>query len=121
MHRSCSLAEIIGVIALVPLVLFIRALAQRAPDTAGSRRLMTAAVLADAALFASLALLAMVAIAGQMGWFRWFGIAVAALCLARAVASPLGLTALDAVAPFAFLIFVVTLGAWMLRTRPSRV
>jgi hypothetical protein len=149
-------AEVVGVIALVPLVLFIRALAQRAPDQEGSRRLMAAAVLvvvtelatnvppvvlalasspspsaayawtfaadlADAALFASLGLLALLTIPGQVRLLWWFGVAVAVLCFARAVGNPLGLTALDAVAPFAFLIFVVMLSVWMLRTRPARV
>ncbi|MDP9329088.1 MAG: hypothetical protein M3P11_00325 [Actinomycetota bacterium] len=156
-HTSIVLvAEVVGILALVPLVLFIRALAQRSSDAAHSRRLMGVAVLvvvtelatnvppvvlalasnpspssahawtfavdlADATLFAALGLLALLAIRQQMGWFRWFGIGVAALCFAQAVGSPLGLTALDAIAPSAFLLFVAALSAWMLRTRPDKV
>ena len=46
---------------------------------------------------------------------RWFGAVVAALAFVRAVGSPLGFTGLDAVAPVAFIAFVVTLSAQILR------
>jgi hypothetical protein len=46
---------------------------------------------------------------------RWFGAGVAFLGFVRAVASPLGFTGLDAVAPLAILAFVVSLSVSMLR------
>jgi hypothetical protein len=46
---------------------------------------------------------------------RWSGTAVAVLAFVRAVASPLGFTGLDAVAPLAILAFVVALSVSMLR------
>ena len=148
-------AQVGGIVALLPLVLFVRALAHRAPDPSSARRLIAVLVLvviaelatnvpplvlaltspsgsaahawtvagdlADAALFASLGLLALAAIPGQASWLRWFGVAVAALAFVRAVGSPLGFTALDAIAPIAFLAFVVALSVQMLRVRPAEV
>ena len=51
-------------------------------------------------------------------WARWVGIAATALAFVQAVASPLGFTVLDAVAPIAFLAYVVALGILMLREPP---
>jgi hypothetical protein len=150
-HASIVItAQVIGAIALIPLVLFVLALGHRLPDLSAPRRLIAALVLvviselatnvpplvlsllsspagstahawtlagdvADTALFASLGLLALAAISGKIAWLRSAGVVVALLAFARAVGSPLGFTALDAIAPIAFLAFIVALSAQMLR------
>ena len=146
-------AQVVGALALVPLMAFVFALARRAPDPASSRRTVATGILvvvtelatnvpplvlalasatsrsaahawalagdlADAALFASIGLLVLAVIPVRVSWVRWFGVIVAALTFVRAVGSPLGFTALDAIAPMAFIAFVVVLSVKMLRTRP---
>jgi hypothetical protein len=154
-HASIVIAaQVIGVIALVPLALFVLALVRRLHDPSSARRLIAALMLvvitelvtnvpplvlsllsspsgstahawtlsgdiADAALFASLGLLALALIPGRAAWLRSAGAAVAFLAFVRAVGSPLGFTALDAVAPIAFLAFVVVLSVQMLRPGPG--
>jgi hypothetical protein len=154
-HASIVIvAQAIGVIALIPLVLFVLALAHGPADPSDHRRLIAALMLvvitelatnvsplvlsllsspsgstahawtlagdvADAALFASLGLLALAAIPGNVAWLRWAGVSVALLALARAMGSPLGFTALDAIAPIAFLAFVLALSVQMLRSQPA--
>lgn len=81
-----------------------------APSPATAHTLTLVADLADAALFATSAAFALVA-----------GLAVAAVTLARAFASPLGMTALDAVAPIAFLVFVLALSVRLLMTGQTGV
>jgi hypothetical protein len=65
--------------------------------------------LADAALFAAIALFSVVAAPTDWMWLRRVGVLVAALTLVRALASPIGVTSLDAVAPIAFLAYVLAL------------
>jgi hypothetical protein len=98
---------------LPPLVLALA----NAPSQSSAHTWTLAGDLADAALFASLGLLALAVTPGRASWVRWFGVTVAALALVRAVGSPLGFTALDAVAPVAFIVFVVALSVQMLRAR----
>ena len=76
--------------------------------------------LADAALFASIALFALV-VALESGWLlRALGLVVAGLTLARAAASLLAPTILDTVAPIAFLAFVLAVSLHMLFTPPGQ-
>jgi hypothetical protein len=101
---------------LPPLVLAL--LADPAPATAHTLTLL--ADLADTALFVAIALFALVAgLTGPM-WVRLTGLAVAVVALVRAFASPLGVTALDAIAPVAFLLFVLVLSVRLLVTGRTR-
>ena len=97
---------------LLPLAL--AALAGPSPATAHT--LTLAEDLADAALFAAIAGFALVAAVAEPSWVRIIGLVAVALTLVRAVASPLGVTALDAVAPLAFLVFVLVLSVRILVT-----
>lgn len=63
--------------------------------------------LADSALFASIAAFVLAASTAEPSWVRALAALVAAASLARAIASPLGLPALDAAAPIAFIGLVV--------------
>ena len=71
--------------------------------------------LADAALFVTIAIFTLVATSGEPGWVRGLGWVVAGLSVFRAVLSPLGAAALDALAPLAFLIIVVILSVRLMR------
>lgn len=100
---------------LPPLVL---ALFDSAPGTAHALTLVED--LADAALFASIAIFSLLVALLEPLWIRVAGMVVSGLTLVRAVASPLGVTGLDAVAPIAFLAFVLTVSVRMLVTAPHR-
>jgi hypothetical protein len=84
------------------------------PSPATAHTLTLAEDLADAALFASIAVFAFVAALAEPSWVRIVGLVAAALTLVRAFASPLGVTALDAAAPLAFLAFVLVLSVRIL-------
>ena len=85
-------------------------LALSAEPGAGTAHTLTFALdLADAALFATMALFSFVAAAGEWWAVRGLGVLAAALTLARAFAGPLGLTFLDTLAPTAFLVYVLVL------------
>ena len=71
--------------------------------------------LADAALFVTIAIFTLVATSGEPGWVRGLGWVVAGLSVFRAVLSPFGVAALDALAPLAFLIIVVILSVRLMR------
>lgn len=151
-HASIVIAaQVVGIVAIVPLVLFVLALARRAPDASSARRVIAVLILvaaaelvtalpalvlaldspsasaahrwtlagdlADAGLFASLGLFSLAVLPGRVVWVRGFGFLVALLALVRAFGGPLGFTALDAVAPIAYLLFVVVLSVTMLRER----
>jgi hypothetical protein len=94
------------VTSLVPLVMVLMALS---PDLA--RELTVVEDLADAVLFASLAGFVIAASTRAPMWMRALAYLVAIAALARAVMSPLGLTALDVAAPVAVLAFVILLSA----------
>jgi len=74
--------------------------------------------LADAAFFLASALFVSVATLGQPVWLRIAAYAVAVLVAVRAVASPFGVTALDQVAPIAFVALVLVFSIKLL-VRPS--
>ena len=75
--------------------------------------------LADAILFVSIALSATAVALETSSWLRPLSSIVAVLTLTRALASPLGVTILDAVAPIAFLALVLALSTHVLVTRPG--
>ena len=74
--------------------------------------------LADAVFFLASALFVSMATLGQPVWLRIAAYAVAVLVAVRAVASPLGVTALDQVAPIAFVALVLVFSIKLL-VRPS--
>ena len=78
--------------------------------------------LADAALFMSVAVFSVAATIDQIGWVQVCGLVVAAVSVIRAAASPFGVTALDILAPVAFvaLILVLSIRLLMGRTRGTQ-
>jgi hypothetical protein len=95
-------------------------LALSSPSAQTAHTLTVVEDLADAALFASVALFAIAVALESRGWLRALSSTVAVLTLTRAVASPLGVTILDGVAPIAFLVLVLAFSIHMLATRPGR-
>jgi len=102
------------VTSLVPLVMVL--IANLSPDLA--HQLTVVEDLADAVLFASLAAFVLAASTGAPIWVRAPAYLVAIAAIARAVMSPLGVTALDVVAPVAVLVFVVLLAARLFFSPP---
>ncbi len=96
--------------SLVPLAMAL--MADLSPDLA--HQLTVVEDLADSVLFASLAGFVLAASTGAPVWVRALGVLVAVAALARAVISPLGVTALDVAAPLAVLAFVVLLSGRLL-------
>jgi hypothetical protein len=90
------------------------------PSAQTAHALTVAEDLADAILFASIALFAIAVAVNTASWLRALGFIVAVLTLTRAVASHLGVTILDTVAPIAFLALVLAVSIHMLITRPGR-
>jgi hypothetical protein len=74
--------------------------------------------LADSALFLSVALFVVAATQAQPMWLRITSYVVAAACALRALASPLGISALDQIAPLIFVAFVLVLSIKLL-VRPG--
>jgi hypothetical protein len=139
--------QIVGVLAVLPLLAFAAALSSRARMSGRANRWLLPAAglvalasvvtsfvplsmvlmtnlspdlaheltvvedLADAVLFASLAAFVLAASTGAPVWVRAPAFLVAIASVARAIMSPLGVTALDVVAPMAVLVFVVLLAA----------
>jgi hypothetical protein len=99
---------------LVPLLIVAT---NPSPDTAHT--LTSFEDIADSALFLSIAVFVAAATLTQPVWLRLAAYSVAAACTVRALGSPLGFTALDAAAPFAFLAFVLVLGVKSLVRRQS--
>ena len=145
------IAQAIGVLALIPLVMLARALDRRAraSDEAGRRWIKPAAVLvviteivtnavpvvivtmssatpasahsltklediADAILFVALAMFTVAVARGQVPWLVGVGLASAGLMLVHAAVSLFGVSALEAVAPFSFVVFLLLLSIRML-------
>jgi hypothetical protein len=79
------------------------------PPASTAHALAFAGDLADAGLFAAIAFFSFVAAPADWSWLRGVALLVVAVTLARAFASPLGVTVLDAVAPIAFLAYVLVL------------
>ena len=90
------------------------------PSPAAAHTLTLVADLADAALFGSIAVFALMAARAEPSWLRGAGLVVGALALVRAVASPLGVTAVDDAAPIAFLAFALALSVRVLVTGGTR-
>ena len=70
--------------------------------------------LADSALFLSVAFFVAAATLAQTLWLRVASYVVAAACGLRAIGSPLGMTALDQIAPLLFVAFVLVLSIKLL-------
>ena len=101
---------------VLPVVL---ALSNPAPD--GAHALTVAEDLADAALFASIAVFSVAATIDQVAWVQVVGLVVAALSVIRAAASPFAITALDLLAPLAFIALILILSIRLLMgTRSPR-
>jgi len=139
------LQQVIGVLALLPLVAFGLSIAPNrwlrpalfllvavelvtnivplvivaAPGAAHPLTLVED--LADSALFVSVALFLIAATLGEALWLRAIAYAGGAACIIRALASPLGVTALDLVAPLAFVLFVLLLSIRLLVKPPMQV
>jgi len=99
---------------VLPVVL---ALSNPTPD--GAYALTVAEDLADAALFASVAVFSVAATIDQVAWVQVTGLVVAALSVIRAAASPFAITALDVVAPLAFIALILILSVRLLIGKPS--
>ena len=93
------------------------ALSNPAPD--GAYALTVAEDLADAALFASVAVFAVAATIDQVAWVQVVGLVVAALSVIRAAASPFAITTLDVLAPLAFLVLILILSVRLLIGKSS--
>ena len=99
---------------VLPVVL---ALSNPTPD--GAYALTVAEDLADAALFASVAVFSVAATIDQVAWVQVTGLVVAALAVIRAAATPFAITALDLVAPLAFIALILILSVRLLIGKPS--
>ena len=95
----------------------ILAVANLGPD--GAHALTVVEDVADGALFASIAVFSVAATMGQVAWVRVAGFVVAALSLLHLVMTPLGVHALDVVAPTAFLVLALTLSIRLLMGRST--
>ena len=93
----------------------ILALSNVGPD--GAHALTVIEDLADGALFISIGVFSVAATADQVGWVRAAGLLVAALSVLRGVISPFGISALDFVAPTAFLALILVLSVRLLMGR----
>lgn len=89
------------------------------PSPDAAHGLTLAEDIADSALFISIAIFAAAATLTQPAWLRIAAYVVAAASVVRAIGSPFGFTSLDAVAPFAFIAFVVVLSVKSLVRRQS--
>ena len=99
---------------VLPVVL---ALSNPTPD--GAYALTVAEDLADAGLFASVAVFSVAATIDQVAWVQVTGLVVAALSVIRAAASPFAITALDVVAPLVFIALILILSVRLLIGKPS--
>ena len=99
---------------LIPLFIV---LTNPAPDNAHT--LTFVEDLADSAFFISIGLFASAATLNEPTWLRMVGYVIALASVIRAVGSPLGMTALDQVAPLAFVAFVLLLSVRLLVTQPA--
>ena len=142
-HRQIVVwQQIIGALALVPLLAFVAAIRQHGRWLLPAAALVVAAELAsnlvplaialsspsaelahsltvvedvaDAALFGAIAFFVLAATSTEPAWVRALAAAVALVSLVRALASPLGVTALDVAAPVAFIGFVILLSIRLL-------
>lgn len=90
------------------------------PSPADAGTLTTVEDFADSALFVAVALFVLVATQHEPSWLRVVGYVVAVACGLRAIVSPLGVAALDFVAPVAFVLIVLVLSIRLLiRSEPA--
>ena len=87
------------------------------PSAATAHSLTFVEDLADSALFISVALFVSAATLAEPTWLRIAGYLAAAASVIRAIASPLGMTALDQIAPLVFVAFVLVFSIKLLATR----
>ena len=99
---------------IVPLMIVITS-----PGADGAHNLTQIEDLADAALFVGIALFLDFASRAEIYWVRWIAVAAAAICLMRAIVSPLEIQYLDAIAPLAFILVVILLSVRMLIRKPA--
>ena len=90
----------------------ILAVTQPAPDAAYA--LTVVEDFADAALGASIAVFSVAATINEVGWLRISGLVVAAVSVIRAGTAPSGITALEVLAPIAFLALILLLSIRLL-------
>jgi hypothetical protein len=102
-----ALVLVAAEIATNVLPVVLAAMPDASPATAHG--LTLAADLVDAVLFAAIAFFSLTAALAEPVWVRGLGLMVVALTLIRAFASPMGMTVLDAVAPIAFVAYVLVL------------
>jgi hypothetical protein len=97
----------------------VLAVANLGPD--GAHTLTVIEDIADGALFVSIAVFSVAATMGEMAWVRAAGFVVAAVSLLHVVMTPLGVYALDVVAPTAFLglVLIVSIRLLLGRSRSS--
>ena len=122
-ERPIVLAGIVLAVAEVATNVPPLLLASTSDPTLGSAHSLTLIEdLSDAALFASIAFFSFATALNNSSWVRIAGLIVAALTLLRAFASPLGVSALDAVAPITFVAYVLVLSIRLITAdRASRV
>ena len=126
-QRSISVAVVLVLIAELATNVPPLVLALSSPTTESAAHAWTvAADVTDIALFLALGLLAAAVALREVPWLRWFGLFAAALCWIRAIVSPLGLPAFDAVAPLLILAFFTATSLWIVARRrlwaqPDRV
>ena len=110
------LVVVTNVLTAVPILVLALA-AGLGPD--GTSSAAKWADVADDALFCAIASFAgTLAVRFRPGWLRISAGVVAVLCALRGVGEPLGLTAVDVVAPLSFLLFMLAIGTKLL-VRPS--
>jgi hypothetical protein len=90
------------------------------PASDGAYALTVVEDLADAALFASIAVFSVAATIDQVAWVQVAGLVVAAVSVIRAAASPFAITALDVLAPLAFIALILILSVRLLIGRVTR-
>lgn len=115
--RAILISGILVVLASVVTVVPVLALAVLPhPASSTTHALARAGDYTDAVLFATIALFGATMCRMRLPlWLRLLSAVVAALAIARAVISPLGIAALDVVAPIAFLVLILAIAIELLR------
>ena len=112
------LVGLASIATAIPPTLLVRA---SAPSDSLAHALTRAADLTDVVLFTAIALFSLeLARDATIGWLKGAALAVAALSVVRAVLGVAEVTALDIVAPLAFLALVLAVSIGVLRGRLNR-
>jgi len=121
--------QVLGVVTLAFFLAFAMALGARRrrallvgtvilaltnPEPDGAHAWTVIEDLADEALFISIAVFSAAATVAEVGWVRAVGLVVAAISLLRVVLTLVGVAALDALAPIAFLVLILILSVRIL-------